>query len=171
MLVNVIANRRDPSQRLAFIRAETPKYGVFSAPAYFDKNSITPDVGEQEVMICGVLFHKNLDGSYDFESPPKCFFLKIPNDEIKVSFEGFCIIDQTCSVLSSAVNVRNRKDTYNVITPGRLQSYLHVIDLASDHFDGRPETPLKPGIGWIAKNPETGKYRLEGVESVAELDI
>lgn len=183
MLVNVIPNRRDPNDRLAFIKGTTKLFGDIAVPAFFDKQSVKPDVGEHEVMICGVLFHKNEHGMYDWKRAPKCFFIKVPTDEIKVRYDGFecsgsmCTTDSGANTIDGTI-VRTKPPAYkldnwetriHLITPGRLQSWLIVAENVNSPLNNRK--PRTPGVGWTKINPESGHYRLEGVESLAELCI
>jgi hypothetical protein len=176
MKVLVLNNKRDPNLRIAFVKGMTKKLGEISVPAYFDKNipvDQLPAHGEEvEVMICGVLFPKYEkgqpnEGHFNFNAVPKCFFIRQPTDEIKVRYDGFECSGSMCQTTTSAIELLTKKRHY-VITPGKLMSYLVVADNVSSATEYNE--PI-PGIGWIKHNPENGKMRLEGVDSLAELEL
>ena len=116
-------------------------------------------------MICGILWNKN-DVGYDFNAIPKCFFIRQPTDEIKVRYDGFECSGSMCQTTSSATELLTKKVHYTV-TPGKLMQSLVV----ADNVSGGEYEDLTPGFGWIKRNPENGKMRLEGVDSLKELDL
>ncbi len=171
MKVLVLNNKRDPNLRIAFVKGMTKKLGEISVPAYFDKNipldQLPAHGSEVEVMICGVLFPKDDNGHFNFGAMPKCFFIRQPTDEIIVKYDGFECSGSMCQTVTTATELLTKKVHYTV-TPGKLMPYLVVADNVSD---GTIYNKPVPGIGWIKRNPENGKMRLEGVESLAELEL
>lgn len=167
MLVNAIENRRDPSKRIAFIKAVTEKHGSISLPAFFEINYPMPEVGEHEVMITGALFPKDANGHYNYDALPKNLFVRLPQDEILVDHEGFECNGSMCQTLS--YTKINGKTT--MITPGKMMQYLHVADNVNAEFDNREPYPLKPGKAYVARHPEKGTWRVVGVPSLSELNL
>lgn len=167
MLVNVIANRRNPDLRLAFIKAETKKHGVVSIPGYFENDAPMPSIGDHEVMITSAMFHRDENGHFNYDAKPKNFFIRIPTTEILVDHCGFECDGSMCQTLSFAtVNGR-----HTMITPGLMMQYLPVADNVNAEFDKRPRYPLKPGKAYVAKHPEKGTWRVVGVPCLSELEI
>lgn len=167
MLVNAIANRRDESLRLAFVKGVTKRHGTISVPGYFEKDAPTPPLGEHDVMITAAIFPRNEYGHFQFDAVPKNFFIRIPTNEILVEHCGFECAGSMCQTLSFAKI--NGKET--MITPGRMMQYLPVADNVNAEFDNRPRYPLIPGKAYVAKHPEKGTWRVVGVPCISELDI
>ena len=165
MLITVCQNRKDETHRLAFAPVKTERWGKFTLPCYFsDKNNIPELDSKVEVMICGVLMHRDASGYYDFNRPPKALFIRLPtDDDIAIVYQGFECSGSMCQTLTWA-QFPNGKNT--LVTPGRLQSYLIV---ANNVGFGDKENPLIPGSGWVRYNSEKGRWRLEGVKNVADL--
>jgi hypothetical protein len=169
MLVDVQANRRDPTQRIAFVKVPTKRFGTVSIPSYFDRNMELPPVGPAEVMITYVQSHRRSNESFLLSEIPKCLFLKVITfDDIKVNIEGFDTHGSQCVTTSKAVNVKDRHDKYD-ITPGRLMSHLVCLHNEGRHYFNKPSLPLIGGIGYIAMNPEKRKYRLIGIDDASML--
>lgn len=187
MFVNVIENRTPGNGNIAFIGGMTPTFGKISVPAYFsDTEKYEVPLGYQEVMITGVGTYKGADGEPDWDRGPKHFFIRRPTPEdIKVRFKGFRVTKPNNLVVSTGIAIDgteiptrrnckfNRIGARNyipIITPGRLVDWVHETD-NSDVPHGEGLKPLIPGYGWVRYNPERNVYRLEGVESIRELDL
>ena len=184
MIVEIVQNKRDPERRLAFIKVTTKRFGEISIPAYADNG--TP-VGETEAMITGVAWHRNEHNLHDYCRPPKCAFIRVPTDEMRVRYRGFecsgsmCITDSSCYVVNKFDDTEDYVTFANWavkdksirflgrITPGRLQEVLIVADNVNTSFQNRK--PPTPGFGWIKMNPNSGFHRIEGVRSFNELWI
>lgn len=198
MFVDIIQNRRDPNGRLAFIRAESKRWGTVSMPAYFPRDSqTTTPLGKLEVMITGLLYHKMDNGMNDWDRAPKCVFIREPSPDEgdhKIWYRGFECSGSMCTTTTSgfaidgfipfptlAAKRKNKKlwkcedgversDDHFIsfITPGRLQDWIITADNVNTSFTNR--APLTHGIGWCRYNKDKGIYRLEGVESLINLN-
>lgn len=168
MRVTVIANRKDESRRLAFVKVETKRHGAISVPGYFDNDMPMPEIGEHEVMITAVIFPRNEHGHIQFDEKPKNFFLRVVTDkDILVEHEGFECSGSMCQTLAfAAIDGRTQK-----ITPGRMMQYLPVADNVNAAFDKRDLYLLTPGKAYIERHPEKGHWRVAGVPSISELNI
>jgi len=171
MRIEIIENRNRSGNYLGFVRGDTKKYGRISVPAYFAKESKDVAPGEQEVMISGVLFHKNDEGFYDYKKAPKCFFIRTLDGVMKAHLEGFECIGTMCETTSSATLLDGSRKQIHTVTPGLLMEYIYVAENVNATFDKREPYPLKPLIGWIKKHPSNGHHRLEGVEDLKDLNI
>lgn len=167
MLVEVVANRKDASRRLAFIKAETVRFGKVKIPAYFSAND-PYELGEMHVMISGVLSHKDENGYLKMDEVPKCLFIRKPTAEDEfVDFDGFECSGSMCQTTAQALAIGGRRFT---ITPGKLMPHLVVADNVNADFNHRPYYPLKAGSGWVRKAPK-GLYRLEGLADLDSLSF
>lgn len=176
MFVNVIANRRDPENRLAFIKFKSKKFGDISLPGYFDKSFIAPSIGEHEVMICGVLMKRGdrtitgfggtpheMVNAILWDEPPKCVFIRTPTlEDMKVFYDGFECSGSMCATTTRGTEFYGGK-VFGTITPGKMMDYLVTAQNVNRRGDDREART--PGIGW-AKMADTGHMRLEGVDSM-----
>lgn len=177
MRVQVIANRRDPSARLAFLHYLDMHGEMQSAPGYFDKKlAVQPLAGsEVEAMISGVLYHKDATGQFFDFHKPKCFFLTPPQEHhIKVWYDGFECSGSGCTTTARAYKILpngTMEKNGKTMTPGKLMSSLIVADNTSNAFYGKPSIPPTPGFGWAERHPQNTHLRLAGVEEVKYLNI
>lgn len=167
MLVEVIANKRDSSRRLAFIKAETVRFGKVRIPAYFSADD-PYELGEMNVMISGVLSKKDEKGYLKLDEIPNNLFIRKPTKEDDfVEFDGFECSGSMCQTTAQAKTYLGDRFT---ITPGKLMPHLVVADNVNAHFNKRPEYPLKAGRGYVKKGPK-GLYRLEGLADLDSLSF
>lgn len=167
MLVNVLANRRDPERRIVFAKVMSKRHGYISIPSYFDNNFPMPELGELEVMISNVAFPRDKDGYFDYTAVPKHMFLRTITGVELVEHEGFECSGSMCQTLAFATLHGKRK----MISPGRMMQYLPVADNVNARFYNREPYPLVPGKAYIEYNPEKGSWRVAGVPSFEELNI
>ena len=171
MRVVVQENKKRPDQRIVFIKGNVPLWGEFSVPAYLPKElQVQPAVGSTiEVMISGMLWHRDEHDMYAYERAPRCFFIKEPTLETKVKYDGFVCWGSMCTTTAYAEEFTTGAKV-GTITPGRLHMFIREIDTVSG-MDERDESKKVPGVGWVAKNPNNLMWRLEGVEGLEQLDL
>lgn len=155
MFVEIRANRRHGGSPLAIIE------GI---PAYFP-DSMPQMVGTTvEVMVTGILFHRDERGY--LTGNPKCLFIRpVLSSDTKVAFRGFECIGSMCTTTSQATIVETNKPTW--LTPGRTGVY--VAENVNANFYKLPPNPLVPGIGYVIRDGEHNQ-RLEGLDDFRSLE-
>lgn len=111
-----------------------------------------------EVMITGILYHKDPQyGNLDFNKPRCLLIRQITDEDIPVDFFGFETSGSMCTTTSVA---RFPGGVIGNITPGRTGVY--AADNVNVGWKGLTRQPLRPGRGWI--HPIQGRMdRLVGV--------
>lgn len=174
MRVIVKENRSNPELRLTFINYINHLGEQVSIPAYFDKRlPVQPEAGKEvEVMINGVLYHKDANGYYDYNRP-KSFFIAEPIEgkHVKIWYNGFACSGSGCATTAIGYEMvgEKRKAEGKTLTPGRLMQSLIVADQVSDASNYEKETP---GFGWAEVHPENNRrMRLVGVDDPKHLNL
>lgn len=113
-----------------------------------------------EVMITGILYHKDPQyGNLDFNKPRCLLIRQITDEDIPVDFFGFETAGSMCT--TSAIARLPDATTCN-ITPGRTGVY--AADNVNVGWKGQVKQPLRPGRGWVQLIPN----RLNRLVGVAE---
>lgn len=155
MLLETRPANYDPTSPIAFVPFGGRKMPCFF-PARARYNASNPLV---EVMFTGVHFKRGTDEFSGFR------VREVTPADIRVAFSEFEVRDKGRTAVACKVQDSMDGDRKLLrISPGLLTDYVHTIEA------GARNLPLTY-TGWIGPNDRNELMRLEGVDTLANLDL